>query len=46
MFTEQLINHSSFTKELYKLIRNKNKKLEDIAKIEDITHKGGKINNE
>ena len=35
VFTDQFINYNNFTKEIYKQVRNKGKKLEDIAKIED-----------
>ena len=34
-FTKEFITLNNFTKELYKLVRGKGKKLEDIAKVEE-----------
>ena len=46
-FSEDVINNSSFAKELYKLVRNKVKKLDDIQKIEEkLKEKGTKLNEE
>jgi hypothetical protein len=35
VFTEQFANYNAFTRELYKQVRNRGKKLEDISKIEE-----------
>ncbi|CDW72526.1 UNKNOWN [Stylonychia lemnae] len=44
VFTEQIVNYNNFTKEAYKLVRNKGKKLEIIAQIEEKISQGKKIN--
>jgi hypothetical protein len=44
LFTEQFIQHSTFTQELYKKARRCTKKLEDIAKIEEKVASGKPIN--
>lgn len=35
VFTDSFSNYNTFTRETYKLVRNRGKKLEDISKIEE-----------
>ena len=46
VFTEEILKTSPYAKELYKQIRNKGKKLEDIDKIEQKKAAGTAITEE